>query len=731
MQKFLLSLIPFIFACAACGSDGPKPAPPEEVKAEIPPPRTVRVLVVPFQDRNAHAETEYVSLGLAVFATARFEELSRSLDPAKGLKLEAVVGPHTYPAEAARLRADRRKPVDADAVFAEAKRVGATHVLTGSYGGRVEKWTLSVELYEVGPDALVSLTSSEETRKIFAWSKDVPKPARAGVQSPAIHEMFGKNAAADFAKLGIVLPDEAVKALSTPQSPDIVAFIRLAEAYRALLLGEGEDAMKLALDKAESAVRIWPDYQIGLRLYAWLLWQRGKTVAARKQFSEALERDPGDVRALVALGRVEIAEGQYDAARDALQAAVKLRPDDAVIHFWLGEAHARIGDVAGAIERYERSRELDPASLDTHRALAGLYAGERRYADAATELSVVVDGEPENLDAAFLLAACLRASGQHDKAIETYARASERFPEVPRLHKFRGDLLSQDGRADDAAKAYAEARRLAPKDVRWSDPDGLWWGAKLVEKVGELETARADMERLRGDFQLAVSDGVWDLSWNKKEACGSGRAGSAYLLARETGRAYDARGAGLQEGARFLSASLKNGEGAALTPDELALAENVLRYEGIALTDLREMRTAYAELRPLLSRYGCGLDPSATAPVTIDEIRERNRHRIVSMPEPKARDMSGISPVVPTDARRVVKFSIENKGSRDYMLVLDGKPLEPVIEPGKRQTYATTLGEHAFCLLPKERIETCGGPGAPKRSADFHEGWNAVIQQDL
>lgn len=727
MRTLFLSLF-LILGSLSCGSDAKVSAPPEKAEPPAVPPRIVRVLVVPFQDRNAFAETDYVSMGLAVFATTRLEELSRSLDPAKGLKLEAVVGPHAYPAEAARLRADRRATVDAAAIHAEAKRAGATHVLTGSYGGRVEKWTLAVELYEVGADALMASGTYEETRKIFAWSKDVPKPERPGVQSPAIHAMFGAGVKDAFADAGIVLPDEAVKALSTPQSPDIVAFIRLSEAYRALLLGDGDDAMGLALEKAEHAVRIWPDYRIALRLYAWLLWQRGRTVAARQQFAEALARDPGDVRALVALGRVEIAEGQYDSARVALGAAVKLRPDDAVIHFWLGEAHAKLGDVAEAIARYERSRELDPANLDTHRALAGLYAGSRRYAEASKELSVVVAGEPENLDAVFLLAACLRAAGQESEAVAVYEAAASRFPDAPRLRKFRGDLLAGLGRADEAAAAYEEARKLAPKDARWRE-DGVIYGAALVAKVRELEAVRADMELQRSAIQLAVADGVWDLAWNGKDACADGRAGSSYLLARETGKAYDARGTELQRGARDVRAALKNGEGAALTPDELSLAEGLLRYETVALADLREMRTGYAGLKASLARRGCETDPSKIAVGVLAAVEARNLDRRVTMPEPKARDSGGISPVVPSDARRVVKYVVENASGVEHVFVLDDKPVEPSIEPGKRQTYATTAGEHRFCLVPKGQQAACGD-GVPWRRDDFQEGWSAIAQED-
>lgn len=729
MNKFLLSLFCLALFVSSCGSEERQAPPPPEVKIDVPP-RIIRVLVMPFQDRNSFNETEYVSMGLAVFATARLEELSRSLDPAKGLKIEAVVGPETYSAEAAKLRADRHAPVDAGAAFAEAKRVGATHILTGSYGGRVEKWSLTVELYEVAADQLYTAGSSEETRKIFAWAKDVPKPKRAGVQSPTIHAMFGSLASAAFAKGGIALPDEVVTVLSTPQSPDIVAFIRLSEAYRALLLGDGSDqAIKIALDKAEAAVRVWPDYQIALRLYAGLLWQRGKTESARKQFANALKRDPSDVRALVALGRLEVSVEEFAAALEALLVAVKLQPDKADIHYWIGAARSGLGQTAEAIASYERSRELDPAHIDTHRALAGLYANDQRYADAAKELSIVVEAEPANLDAVFLLAACLRADEKPIEAIRIYFEASSRFPDEAKLHKFRGDLLEDLLRHDEASLSYELAKSLAPKDGRWRD-SSLRYGIALLDEIIISDAFRREVEKRRRDFQMAVNDATWDLSWNKKSACEAGRAGSSYLLAKKIGNQYDSLGLKLRTGIRSLRTSIKNGEGAALTPDEIKTADELLVYEDITTRDMREMRAGYAELKRLMSALDCVTDP-AESTASIDDINERNNQRYVVMPEPKDRDMSGISPVVPPDSRRVVKFSIENKSTSDYVLVMDGRAHELAISAGSQQTYSVTMGEHSFCLLPKERVEECGRPGSPRRKAKIHEGWTAIIQEDL
>lgn len=762
MKTFLLSLIAACIACmAACGSEAPPPPPAE--KPDAPPkdpPRRVRVLVAPFENGMRGKDTDYYSIGLALAATSRFEELSvrpalLAETSAAGFTLETVVGPHVLTDAQVRLRPTADAPLsEADAVRL-AKSEGAQYVLTGRYEGRVEKWKLTVTLDEVVGDRLVRKGEHAAEASIYATSKQ--NPAHPGVQMSAVHGMLGEGVAATLASAGVVMPPAAAARLREPLAPDAMPFINLARAYAAFFEGS-DDGVKRALAKAEDAVRGWPDLHEAQRLYGYLLWQSGKAMAARQHYQEVLDPiqpgdakkprrigDPDDIRALIMLGRIELESGQSDAAIGYLERAAKIRPDDARVQFWIGDARAKLGETDKAIARYELSKQLDPNGLETRKALAGLYAATKRYGDASQELSFVVGREPENVDAVFLLAACLRASGAPEKALDAYAEASARFPKDGRLRKFRGDALLSLGRIDEARAAYAEAAKLLPKDVRLQrTAEDVRYGAELAKSVLEATALKADMERLRAEIQDAVNDATWDLAWNGKAACEDGRAGSSFLLARKDWEDYDRAGAAFLRLSGVIDASLKNGEGLALTPDELASGEDLLRYGRSALRDRREILSAErGTLKPLLSRHGCSTDPDRIHVASIDGIHARNKERYVTMPEPPKRDNSGISPVVPDGAIGNVSFFVENRSGKEYVLVLDGKPMEPAIDPipadklvalgGKPaprelcRKYSAALGYHAFCLRPRDRVGECEEPKNVGRDY-IHEGWTPVIQ---
>ncbi len=719
MKTFFLTLISWLVL--ACGSkESPIPTETAEAPPKAPTPpalRTVRLFVAPLSDTgNVGARSknsmDYFSLGLSLFATSRFEELSD--DPAfiktmadAGLKFEVVTGPHVLTEESAKLLLERPDDIPAPAVHAAAKRAGATHVLDGFFIGRVEDWMLGVVLFEVGPDRLKEIGRFADRKKIFAWKRDVPKPERPGVQIGTVHAMFGALTAKAFGAAQLPLSKEAVSALSTPQTPDTVSFIALARAYRAFFLhpalsdGKRDDEgkhMKAALEEARKAVNVWPDYQSARRLYAWLLWQTGSPEKARLHFQEVIRRDeeakpqrPKDFRSLVALGRIDIATDQPDAARQELAEAAKQRPSDPTVQYWLGMAYAKLGRVDEAIKGYEFSRSLDPANLDTRRALASLYAGAKRYADAATELEVVVKEEVKNLDALMMLAACHRAAGALDKALVTYDLGLTRMPGDVRIAKLKKET-----------------------------EEGL--GAKLAAFIFKTDALRAKMETDRQDFQAAVNDGTWLLHHLKKEeACADGFAGSDYLFAKTAGEdRYKPAGREFQRRASDIREALKDGAGYLLTPDELAKAEDVLLYEKKALRDYREMLTAFnGTFKPMLERAGCETHPDKIRFAKIEEIRARNAHRVVSMPEPPKRDSSGISPVVPNGAVDNVTFYVRNDTPDEITLVLDGKALEPSIAPhrkplkGEREEklpqYSTPVGRHTLCHVRKNAKPECVG----------------------
>ncbi len=700
-------------ALLACGSkEAAKTVSDASVTPSSATPKTspLRVFVAPFADADQKSRKEF-SLGLALFATARFEELSLDADAAKalaakGYAIEAIVGPHVLPEASAKLDEKHPRALDVSAMYAAAKRASATHVLSGSFAGSVERWSLTVVLYEVGTDRLIEVDRVTDQKKIFAYANDPSKPEHPGVQSVTVHAMLGAGIAKVFASAGINLPDHHVQAFSTPQAPNVNAFISLALAYEALLIDPASSAERDVHERFEDAMthamrarNIMPNYQLALRLYAWLLWQTDNSSKAREYYQIAVKNDPKDLRALIALGRVELGAGQYDAARASLETAAALRPEDPLIHYWLGEAYAKLGRVNDAISRYEMSRTFAPDNLDTRRALVGLYASERRYADAATELRVIIEAEKDNVDAIYLLAACERALGHAAEAFAAYDLGLSRFPDDAKLRKIRKA-------AEQGASTF-------------------------VEGIVATDTIRDQMELMRREFQEAVNDGTWLLAHAKEGACEAGLAGSDYLFAKERGTEHERHGGDLQKRAGAIRTLLDDDWGLLLTPDEQALAEDLLLYEQKALRDYREMRTAFhSTFKPMLEAQACSLEAQEIGSTSIADIRARNDARHVMMPEPPKRDTSGISPVVPNDAVDNVRFYVENLSKQEIVLVLDGHALEPSVPPqvegGKRPQFSTPVGEHQLCHVAKDAKPECVGTNI--RSFVIDEGLIYRIQ---
>lgn len=748
MRSFLWSLCAcVILSLNACG--GQEPVAP--VKAEPPPPakappkpdaKTVRLFIMPFQNGMRAKDTDYFSLGLAAFLTERLEEASHDAKlgealAAEGLRLEVFTGPLILTQEQTALRDDTHADLDLEAAGAAAAKQNATLALTGSYAGDVGKFRMSVSLYRVGGDKKLALRSEKSIGPVSIY-KTRPAP-RPGVQIADVQAMAAELAAQALREAGVPLTKDAEARLRAPQTPDAMSFINYARALDRYFWPEDASKHRTDLEFAADAVRIWPDYCAARRMYGFLLWQAGQVDKARVHLREIIEPTqpadpslprrvglPDDLRALVMLGRVELESKQYQAAIGYLERAAAHTPDDAQVHFWLGEAHAQLGDTAEAVTRYELSRKLDPSNIETHRALSALYAVSKRYDDAAEELAFVAAKEPQDIDVLFLLAACHRAGGRRDAALKDYDLGLRRFPDDVRLHKFRGDTLSSLGRSAEAQEAYARTRALAPKDARFSQ-EAVLFGDALVAQIAADEALHDGMEGARATSSLAASIATWDLAWHGTDACQDGRAGSDFLLAQSAGRGYGKDGKVLFDDASKIGRALKNGEGFALTPDEQGRADKMIRYAQTSLTDLRELQTGYEIAKGLVARSGCDLAKSVQA--SIADVRERDRHLQVTLKEPPPRDASGISPVVPTGEIGNVTFKIRNETDRAAVIVFwpDGKPLEPAVPAKKEWSYTTSLGYHGFCVLPKASAADCGKPGTV-RNDYIHEGWVVTVR---
>ena len=96
------------------------------------------------------------------------------------------------------------------------------------------------------------------------------------------------------------------------------------------------------------------------------------------------------------LESAEVAERLfYNNAISYLEEAVKLKPDDAVIHFTFGYAYSGIGDYDRAIEAYNKAIKLKPDDPVTHYNLGTVYRKQGDYDRAIEAYKMVIKLKPD------------------------------------------------------------------------------------------------------------------------------------------------------------------------------------------------------------------------------------------------------------------------------------------------------------------------------------------------
>ncbi len=171
-----------------------------------------------------------------------------------------------------------------------------------------------------------------------------------------------------------------------------------------------------------------PDYVDAYINRAGILAGEGLLAAARRDVAAGLAVVPGDPYLLCLLGRLELEEGHHDAARAAVDAAV--RADAPVAEAWATRAAVAFetGDPGSALADLTRAMELapDPALLfnrgSVHQAMENWGAAEADFTSA-------LESEPGDADTWLRRAACRQQLGNADGANDDLRQFAALAPE--------------------------------------------------------------------------------------------------------------------------------------------------------------------------------------------------------------------------------------------------------------------------------------------------------------
>jgi len=178
--------------------------------------------------------------------------------------------------------------------------------------------------------------------------------------------------------------------------------------------------------------------------------ESGKPEQAREALSALLKLNPSSVLAFRQLGELDIAEGRYadavshfdrvraslprdpalayelgmalekmdnpPAAREALEASLKLLPGQFDARLLLGEVYFRLNDNNAAADQFEASLLLRPSSNEAKLWLARTHVASGKISEALKEVTDLVKRDPRNPEVFRSLADIYRALGKNAEA---------------------------------------------------------------------------------------------------------------------------------------------------------------------------------------------------------------------------------------------------------------------------------------------------------------------------
>lgn len=183
-----------------------------------------------------------------------------------------------------------------------------------------------------------------------------------------------------------------------------------------------------------------------------LVQYRHPTRSPEPYLVEALRRDPGDSRALLALARLEFTRGRYETARDHLEGAIErstrrnLNPERGDAHLLFALVNERLDEQDAAADAFAKAGWDGALALPAHLGLAriALQRGDAETALWHADLALTADARNSAAIASRVLA--LARLGRDSAADAELAEARRRDPLDPLLAALDGSLDPADPR---------------------------------------------------------------------------------------------------------------------------------------------------------------------------------------------------------------------------------------------------------------------------------------------
>lgn len=192
---------------------------------------------------------------------------------------------------------------------------------------------------------------------------------------------------------------------------------------------------------------------------------QGKLDAARQALERAIKIDPVLAEAHSNLGGVLQIQGSLEAAVQSLRRALDLEPKLAAAHVNLGNILMRQGESEAAAEAYRKTLDIDPDFAQAHNGLGAVMLAQGQLDEAETAFRRALKLNPDHAETHNNLGNLLRAQGKFDAAVESFGHALARRPDMVEAHANLGNALKSRGDMEGAVASFRRALDIDPENA--------------------------------------------------------------------------------------------------------------------------------------------------------------------------------------------------------------------------------------------------------------------------
>lgn len=368
----------------------------------------------------------------------------------------------------------------------------------------------------------------------------------------------------------------------------------LAKAIQYHQAGDLQRAEKIYI----KILSINPNHAETLHAQAIIACRRGQYVAATDLFQKAIREDPANPAYHFNLGNAFKDLGRFAEAAPCYGEALRLKPDYCEALNNLGTALLAQDKFAEAVASYQRALRIKPDYLEALNNLGIIFHSQGKFDEALSSYQKVLQLKPDHSGALYNLANTLQSQGLTQEAILYYQKALKTKGDFPEVYNRLGIIFCEQGKPEAAIGCFQYALQIDPTSAEYYS--NL---AKALTEQGELDKAIVCHQKV---IELAPSSAI---AYNNLGGALTDRGrfpeAEAYLrqaleLQPNLAEAYCNLGNLQQEQGRFAEAEASYGQALALMPDYAEISEklgNTLKRQG-RLTEAEAYLRRALELKP-------------------------------------------------------------------------------------------------------------------------------------